>query len=50
MTFANNLDLDKAQQNVGLYLGSKLYGMQIKYQQIVNIKCYLFQFSKDKQI
>ena len=32
MTFANNLDLDEAQQNVGLHLRSKLFDIQIIYQ------------------
>ena len=33
MTFANNLDPDEAQQNVGLHLRSKLLDIQIIYQQ-----------------
>ena len=33
MTFANNLDPDEAQQNVRLYLRSKLFDIQIIYQQ-----------------
>ena len=33
MTFANNLDPDKAPQNVGLHLRSKLFDIQIIYQQ-----------------
>ena len=33
MTYANNLDPDKAQQNVGLHLRSKLFDIQIIYQQ-----------------
>ena len=34
MTFANNLDPDEAPQNVGLHLRSKLFDIQIIYQQI----------------
>ena len=34
MTFANNLDPDEAPQNVGLHLRSKLFDIQITYQQI----------------
>ena len=33
MTFANNLDPDEAPQNVGLHLRSKLFDIQIIYQQ-----------------
>ena len=33
MTFANNLDPDKAPQKVGLHLRSKLFDIQIIYQQ-----------------
>ena len=33
MTFANNLDPDEAPQNVGLRLRSKLFDIQIIYQQ-----------------
>ena len=33
MTFANNLDPDEAPQNVGLHLRSKLFEIQIIYQQ-----------------
>ena len=33
MTNANNLDPDKALQNVGLHLRSKLFDIQITYQQ-----------------
>jgi len=32
MTFANSLDPDEAQQNVGPHLGSKLVKTKIKYQ------------------
>ena len=33
MNFANNLDPDEAPQNVGLHLRSKLFDIQIIYQQ-----------------
>ena len=33
MTFANNVDLDEAPQKVGLHLRSKLFEIQIIYQQ-----------------
>ena len=33
MTFLNNLDPDEAPQNVGLHLRSKLFDIQIIYQQ-----------------
>ena len=33
MTFANNLDPDEAPQKVGLHLRSKLFDIQIIYQQ-----------------
>ena len=33
MTYANNLDPDEAPQNVGLHLRSKLFDIQIIYQQ-----------------
>ena len=33
MTFASNLDPDEAPQNVGLHLRSKLFDIQIIYQQ-----------------
>ena len=33
MTFANNLDPDEAPQHVGLHLRSKLFDIQIIYQQ-----------------
>ena len=33
MTYANNLDPDEASQNVGLHLRSKLFDIQIMYQQ-----------------
>ena len=33
MTFANNLDPDEAPQNVGLHQRSKLFDIQIIYQQ-----------------
>ena len=33
MTIANNLDPDEAPQNVGLHLRSKLFDIQIIYQQ-----------------
>ena len=33
MTYANNLDPDEAQQNVGLHLRSKLFDIQITYKQ-----------------
>ena len=33
MTFANNMDPDEAPQNVGLHLRSKLFDIQIIYQQ-----------------
>jgi len=33
MTFANNLDPDEAPQNMGLHLRSKLFDIQIIYQQ-----------------
>ena len=32
MTYANNLDPDEAQQNMGLHLRSKLFDIQIIYQ------------------
>ena len=33
LTFANNLDPDKAPQNVGPHLRSKLFDIQITYQE-----------------
>ena len=47
MTFANNLDPDEAPQNVGLHLRSKLFDIQIKYQQK---KDFFANFERNKYL
>ena len=42
MTFANNLDPDEAPQNVGLHLRSKLFDIQIIYQQKKWVETMIF--------
>ena len=50
MTFANNLDPDEAPQNVGLHLRSKLFDIQIIYQQKKWIETMIFfeNFERNK--
>ena len=52
MTFANNLDPDEAPQNVGLHLRSKLFDIQIIYQQKkwVETMNFLKILKKDKYL
>ena len=42
MTYANNLDPDEAPQNVGLHLRSKLFDIQIIYQQKKWVETMIF--------
>ena len=42
MTYANNLDPDEAPQNVGLHLRSKLFDIQIMYQQKQWVETMIF--------
>ena len=51
MTFANNLDPDEAPQNVGLHLRSKLFDIQIIYQQNIWEKTLIFaSFERKKYL
>ena len=51
MTFANNLDPDEAPQNVGLHLRTKLFDIQIMYQQKEWVETmYFFQILKETNI
>ena len=42
MTYANNLDPDEVPQNVGPYLRSKLFHIQIVYQQNIWVETMNF--------
>ena len=51
MTFANNLDPDEAPQNVGLHLRSKLFDIQIIYQQKKWVETIFFSsFERNKYL
>ena len=51
MTFANNLDPDEAPQNVGLHLRSKLFDIQIIYQQKKWVETMIFEnFERNKYL
>jgi len=50
MTYANNLGPDEAPQNVGLHLRSKLFDIQIIYQQKHGWKQWIFWKFWKKQI
>ena len=50
MTYANNLDPDEAPQNVGLHLRSKLFDIQIIYQQIIWEETMIFCIFWKKKI
>ena len=52
MTYANNLDPDEAPQNVGLHLRSKLFDIQIIYQEKkwVETMNFFFNFERNKYL
>ena len=52
MTYANNLDPDEAPQNVGLHLRSKLFDIQIIYQQknLVGNNEFFENFERNKYL
>ena len=50
MTYANNLDPDEAPQNVGLHLRSKLFDIQIIYQQNIWKEALIFCIFLKKKI
>ena len=50
MTYANNLDPDEAPQNVGLHLRSKLFDIQIIYQQNIWEETKIFCIFQKKKI
>ena len=51
MTYANNLDPDEAPQNVGLHLGSKMFDIQIIYQQNILEETFIFaSFERKKYL
>ena len=50
MTYANNFDPDEAPQNVGLYLRSKLFDIQIIYQQNIWEETIVFYIFWKKKI
>ena len=51
MTYANNLDTDEAPQNVGLHLRSKLFDIQIIYQQNIWEETVIFaSFERKKYL
>ena len=52
MTYANNLDPDEAPQNAGLHLRSKLFDIQIIYQQKKWVETMIFflNFERNKYL